>query len=101
MNRRKNKRHIANIGVTATRDGEAQICESIDVSISGMKLFFQESVNPGDEFVVNFRLPMMDDDLELFATVAWVDRINPRIAGIKFDEPIGVAATYAIDKFKQ
>jgi PilZ domain len=93
-NRRTSTRHVVSIAATLKVDGKDQACHVVNLSLGGA-LFSSQKLPMGQRVDISFKVPTIDEAIEIGAVVRWSD---DKATGIQFD---GLRArdVWALNKF--
>jgi hypothetical protein len=93
-NRRTSTRHVVSIAATLKVDGQDRPCHVVNLSLGGA-LFAAQKMPMGQRVDISFKVPTMDEAIEIGAVVRWSD---DKATGIQFD---GLRArdVWALNKF--
>jgi hypothetical protein len=94
-NRRTSTRHAVSIAANLKVNGADQQCTLCNLSLGGALFLVMPRLPMGQRLDVTFKVPTMDEAIEIGATVRWSD---DKATGIQFD---GLRArdVWALNKF--
>lgn len=81
-NRRTSKRHAVSIAATLTVDGSPTDVIMNNVSLGGAQLSTAKRFAMGQKVTVSFRVPTLEEPIEVGGTARWSDGTN---VGVQFD----------------
>ncbi|MFT3698248.1 MAG: PilZ domain-containing protein [Kofleriaceae bacterium] len=94
-NRRSQTRHAVSIDASLKIDGATKSCNVVNLSLGGALFQINPKLSMGQRVDISFRVPTMEEPIEVGATVRWSD---DKATGIQFD---GLRArdVWALNKF--
>lgn len=94
-NRRTQTRHAVSIAADLKVDGATKSCTLMNLSLGGALFTITPRLAMGQRLDISFKVPTMDEAIEVGATVRWSD---DKATGIQFD---GLRArdVWALNKF--
>jgi len=101
---RQHERHDVSVKVEVVIDDHRFEGSSQDLSIGGMRVELSDDapmLRPGMRFEVAFRLPQLDNEIRVPATVRWVDRVDGRVGGVQFLRGLRAVEVWAIDRMRR
>lgn len=81
-NRRTSTRHAVSIPSTLTIGGKPAACTLLNLSLGGALISATARYAMGERVTLSFRIPTLEDAIDIGATVRWADAQS---AGIQFD----------------
>ena len=81
-NRRTSARHVVSVPATINISGAPSDCTIVNLSLGGALISASHRHAMGQRVHVAFRIPTMEEPIEIDATVRWAD---PTSVGIQFD----------------
>ena len=81
-NRRTSARHVVSIAGTLAITGGPSACTIVNLSLGGALISATERHTMGQRVHVTFKLPTLEESIEVGATVRWADATS---VGIQFD----------------
>ncbi len=81
-NRRSSARHVVSIAGTLSIAGAANPCSIVNLSLGGALLAATQRHAMGARVHIAFKLPTLEETIEVDATVRWADATS---VGIQFD----------------
>lgn len=80
--RRASARHVVSIPGTLTISGAPNACTIVNLSLGGALISATERHAMGERVHISFKVPTIEEPIEVDATVRWADSTS---VGIQFD----------------
>lgn len=99
--RRTSPRYGKELEVEIVLEGRSLKASSMDVSVGGMRICAETGpvLVAGQKVELRFQLPDLDVPTQVDSEVRWVDRIDPRVAGIRFVQGLRAKEAWAVNRF--
>jgi hypothetical protein len=81
-NRRSSNRHAVSLAGKLTLSGAAADCTIVNISLGGAQIAATSRLPMGARCTVSFKVPALEEAIEVGATVRWADSTS---VGIQFD----------------
>jgi Tfp pilus assembly protein PilZ len=94
-NRRTSTRHAVSLDASLAIDGAKRACTVMNLSLGGALVATGERYRMGQRVQIAFRVPSIEESIEVGATVRWSDDVA---TGIQFDG-LRAREVWALNKF--
>lgn len=99
--KRQTARYVVEQPVEIVRDGATVKGTSINMSLGGlcMRAELSPPVRVGDRVRLSFRVPSLEQPIEVDATVRWRNEVDIAMIGVQFSTGLRAKQTFALGRY--
>ncbi len=101
LDKRQTARYLVEQPVDIVRDGTASRGTTINMSLGGLCL--RADLSPparvGDRVRLRFRVPTLEEPIEVDATVRWRNEVDTATIGVQFSTGLRAKQTFALGRY--